>query len=171
MLFSGKFIRSNIEGDATMLHIVLIVIHALMELICLAIGTWLVYQIPHREDQRFQVYLGALVLMFIFLIVAILTDWMRITTTMRVIFSGLALLALYMVFRGFQARQTLRQQGADWQLHFIDDMGFTLISLFDGFAIVSVFDLHSPPWLIALIAVAGVVVGVTLLHSVKRRLA
>ena len=45
------------------------------------------------------------------------------------------------------------------------------LDVFDGFVIVSVFDLHSPIWLIIAIAIAGVVVGVTMLHSVKRRLA
>jgi hypothetical protein len=37
--------------------------------------------------------------------------------------------------------------------------GFTLISLFDGFVIVSAIDLGSPIWLVVAIGVLGILVG------------
>ena len=154
-----------------MFHNLLIVVHALSALIALVVGSWLIYKLRQREDKRFLVYLGALVSMLIFMILAILTAWADLANVTRGIFSGLAILGLYMLFRGFQARQVLRAQGAGWEGHFIDHVGFTLISLFDGFVIVSVFDLHSPIWLILLIAVAAVVIGINIIKSVKHRLA
>ena len=152
-----------------MFHNVLIVIHALSALLGLAVGSWLIYKLPDHEDERFRLYLGTLVSMLIFMVLAILTSWADIANVTRGIFSGLAILGCYMVFRGIQARQVLRAQGAGWQERFIDHVGFTLISLFEGFVIVSIFDLHSPIWLILLIAVAAVVIGINILRSVKRR--
>src|SRR4051812_27888252 len=113
-----------------MLHATLILLHAATALLSLIVGAWLVYRLPKTEDTRFQVYLVSLVLMLIFMILAILAAWSELANVTRGIFSGLAILGLYMVVRGFQARQVLREQGAGWQEHFIDHVGFTLISLF-----------------------------------------
>lgn len=41
----------------------------------------------------------------------------------------------------------------------IDDVGFLLISLFDGFVIVTALDLGAPPWLVAAAAAGAVLVG------------
>ena len=56
------------------------------------------------------------------------------------------------------------------QLKVIDHVGFVLISLFDGFAIVSALDLHAPGWLIAVIAVAAVGVGIYGINLRKKTL-
>ena len=41
----------------------------------------------------------------------------------------------------------------------IDDIGFLLISLFDGFVVVTALDLGVPPWLVAAAAVGAVLLG------------
>jgi len=40
-----------------------------------------------------------------------------------------------------------------------DDVGFTVIALFDGFVIVSSLDLGAPIWLVVVIGVFGVLGG------------
>ena len=57
-----------------------------------------------------------------------------------------------------------------WRHKYIDDIGFTLISLFDGFVIVAAIDLNAPVWAIVLIAILGVVVGNWGIGRVKARL-
>lgn len=48
--------------------------------------------------------------------------------------------------------------------------GFVLISLFDGFAIVSALDLQAPGWLVAVIAVGAVGVGIYGINLRKKTL-
>jgi hypothetical protein len=51
---------------------------------------------------------------------------------------------LYMIWRAVQAVTVLTKQNQADQLKVIDHVGFVLISLFDGFAIVSALDLQAP---------------------------
>jgi hypothetical protein len=48
-------------------------------------------------------------------------------------------------------------------------VGFTLISLWDGFVIVLAIDLGAPGWLVAVLAVLGVVVGIRSLRWAEGR--
>jgi len=52
---------------------------------------------------------------------------------------------------------------------YLDDIGFNLISLFDGFVIVAAIDLGAPVWLVVLGAIAAVVLGAQLIERAKRR--
>ncbi|NJC69127.1 hypothetical protein HC031_05255 [Planosporangium thailandense] len=45
-----------------------------------------------------------------------------------------------------------------------------LISLFDGFVIVSAIDLHARTWLVLIVAVGGVLAGIQSMKRVKTRL-
>ena len=58
----------------------------------------------------------------------------------------------------------------DHSLIYVDHVGFTLISLFDGFVIVSAIDLKAPGWLVGALAVLGVVVGIRTVNAVKSKL-
>jgi len=53
----------------------------------------------------------------------------------------------------------------------VDDVGFTLISLAEGFVIVAAIDLGLPGWAVALTAVAVLVPAIAAVNRVKRRLA
>lgn len=53
--------------------------------------------------------------------------------------------------------------------NYIDDIGFVLISLFNGFIIVALIDLRAPPVLIPLIAVAGTIYGSKYIKSIKQK--
>jgi len=52
----------------------------------------------------------------------------------------------------------------------IDHIGFNLISLFDGFSIVSSLDLQAPGWLVAVIAVGAVALGIYAINLRKKAL-
>ena len=114
-------------------------------------------------------FLVLLVLLEVFLVIAILSHVTSLPTITQIIFGGLAILGVYMIWRAVQAVLVLRQphpnQGA-----VIDHIGFNLISLFDGFAIISAIDLHAPGWLVAVIAVAAVVFGIYAINLRKKML-
>jgi hypothetical protein len=64
-----------------------------------------------------------------------------------------------MAWRGWQALLHLRSPMGSWRADYIDDVGFTLIALFDGFVIVSALDLGAPICLTLSIAVLGILAG------------
>ena len=51
-----------------------------------------------------------------------------------------------------------------------DDVGFTLITLFDGFVIITALDLGAPAWLVIATAVAGIAAGNLATRRVQVRL-
>jgi hypothetical protein len=53
----------------------------------------------------------------------------------------------------------------------VEHIGFTLISLFEGFIIVGGLDLGIPGWLVAIVAVLGLFAGRGLIGSAKQRVA
>jgi hypothetical protein len=110
---------------------------------------------------------GTLIAMIVFLAGAILAHVSQLDALQRGIFAGLFVLSLYMLFRGARARTALRVQHDGWWPIFVDHIGFTLISLFEGFIIVSGIDLGAPGWLTAVVAVLGVVVGNRVLHGLQ----
>jgi hypothetical protein len=152
-----------------MVHTVLIVLHAAAALLCFVAGV-LCLRVRAATAGRFRVYFWSLVAMLVFMAAAIAVHWGELDTATRVTFAGLGLLALYMAWRAARAGTRLRRRGQDWQPRYLDDIGFTLISLFDGFVIVTAIDLGAPAWLVVLIAVAGVAGGIYALNRVKARL-
>jgi hypothetical protein len=107
----------------------------------------------------FRTYLGALWLMVLFLILVVALDWTHLTLPSQVLFGALTLSALYIGWRGWQALERLRNPVGNWQARYSDDVGFTLIALFDGFAIIGALDLGAPLWLVIAIGVLGVLAG------------
>lgn len=152
-----------------MLHSVLIGLHAAAGVLCFAAG---LLCIPLRapESWRFRIYAGSLVAMLGFVIGSIAYSWVGLDVTTRLIFTGLAGLGLYMVWRMSRAYVRLSRQDMGWQPKYLDHVGFTLISLFDGFVIVGAIDLGMPVWLVVLAAVTGVVIGIQAMTRVKTRL-
>jgi hypothetical protein len=71
----------------------------------------------------------------------------------------LTVLAFYVGWRGWQAFQDLQRRGAGWTPSYLDDVGFTLIALFDGFVVIGALDLGAPVWLVVAIGVLGILVG------------
>jgi hypothetical protein len=151
-------------------HMLAIVIHALSATGAFVVGAVLLFQ---RNTLR-QLQLGAahvvlLVLMEVFLVTAILSHVTSLATITQLVFGGLALLGLYMIWRAVRAVSVLRDQPGN-QGAVIDHIGFNLISLFDGFVIVSALDLQAPGWLVAVIAVGAVALGISAINLRKKTL-
>jgi hypothetical protein len=157
-----------------MLHTSAIVLHATCAVAAFIVGVLLIFQpAGRRQLQLARALVVLLALMGVFLLVAILSHVTSLPTIQRIVFGGLFLLLLYIIYRAVQALSVLSGQSGghgDEQLKVVDHVGFVLISLFDGFAIVSALDLGAPGWLVAIIAVGAVVVGILALNARKTTL-
>jgi hypothetical protein len=151
-------------------HTLSIVLHALSATGAFVVGVVLIFQRDTlRQLQLGGAFLVLLVLLEVFLVIAILSHVTSLPTITQIIFAGLALLGVYMIWRAVQAVLVLREPHGN-QGAVIDHIGFTLISLFDGFAIVSAIDLQAPGWLVAVIAVGAVVIGISAINVRKKTL-
>lgn len=146
--------------DTNTLHTILIVLHALAGVISFIAGCVVVFSQNHRFDRRlFRLYLWALIAMTVFLAGAMIAWWSVYTSIEQAAFAGLFVLGLYMLYRAFESRSLLQTQQSDWGSTPIQHIGFTLISLFEGFIIVTFINLRTAGWIIALVAILGVVIG------------
>jgi hypothetical protein len=150
------------------LHTLSIVVHALSGIGAFIIGVVLLFQSNTlRQLQLGVAFLVLLVLLEVFLVIAILSHVTSLPGMTQIIFGGLAILGLYMIWRAVQAVSVLREQPGN-QGAVIDHIGFNLISLFDGFAIISAIDLQAPGWLVAVIAVGAVALGIFAINVRKK---
>ena|SRR5215469_16150893 len=153
------------------MHTFAIVVHATSAVAAFIIGIVLLFQSTTlRQLQLGRAFLVLLILMEVFLVVAILSHVTSLQTITQIIFGALVILGGYMIWRAVQAVIILTQQNQADQLKVTDHVGFVLISLFDGFAIVSALDLGAPGWLIAVIAVVAVAIGIYAINVRKRTL-
>jgi hypothetical protein len=150
-------------------HLIMIVLHATAAALCFIFGalTLLPYLSHHSRLTLSTSYVATLIAMIVFLAGAILAHVGQLETLQRGIFAGLFVLSVYMLFRGTRARIVLARQHADWWPIYVDHIGFTLISLFEGFIIVSGIDLGAPGWLTAVVAVLGMGAGNRVLHGLQ----
>lgn len=154
-----------------MLHVSLIALHAASGLVALASGSLVLHPLGTRVSRLFQVYLGVLWAMVLFLLVAVGVDWATLDLPGRALFGALALFALYIGWRGWAALHRLRHRKTGWAAAFVEDVGFTLIALFDGFVIIAALDLGAPTWGVVLIGILGVLVGRLGIKRAKERVA
>lgn len=142
-----------------MLHTIFIGAHTVTAIAAFVFGLVVLRPRVQGASAWFRLYLGALWSMILFLIVVVGIDWINLDLTSRSVFGALLLFGFYIGWRGWQALGKLRTRTAGWEGKYIDDIGFTLIALFDGFAIILALDLGVPIWGIIAIGVLGVVVG------------
>jgi len=137
------------------------VLHALSATGAFLVGIVLLFQSNTlRQLQLARAVLVLLILMEVFLVIAILSHVTSLPTIKQLIFGGLVILVVYMIWRAVQAVTVLTKQHQEDQLKVIGHVGFVPISLFDGFAIVSALDLHAPGWLVAVGAVGVGIYGI-----------
>ncbi len=141
-----------------MLHNLLIAAHAACGLAAFALGVIVRRPRASGASPLFQSYLGALWLMVVLLIAVVAVDWGTIVLAVRVLYGALTALALYTGWRGWHALRALHSPAVA-PGDYVEDVGFTLITLFDGFVIISALDLGSPVWLVVIVGVLGVLVG------------
>jgi len=135
-----------------MLHGVLIALHAATGFLALAAGA-----VAVRNGRFFDVYLWSLIGMALFLVLAVGAEWAVIDTGARLLFAAFGVLAAVMVWRAVLARR-IRPAGMP-SPGYVEHVGFTLVGLFDAFAVIAVLNAGAPIWLVVgtgvLIAVAG----------------
>jgi hypothetical protein len=154
-----------------MLHAIAIILHAGAGVTAFVAGCLALSPPPdtQRAHRLFGVYLLSLGLMIVFMLGAMAAHWQQLGTGEQLIFGGLFLLGLYMGWRALSARGLLRRRGEGWRLPYMEHVGFTLIALWEGFVIVLAIDLGAPAWLVAVLAVLGVVLGNRALHWAEAR--
>ena len=106
-------------------------------------------------------------LMALFVTGAVILDWPSLTPAARGFFTALLVLAAHTVWRGWQARNKLAGRRRD--LGAVDDIGFTLITLFVGFVVILVNDLGEPTWLMAVLGIFAIAAGLRAVGLIKAR--
>lgn len=140
------------------MHKLFIYLHTIFATISILVGGWLLFA-QKLTQAIFYIYFSALIGMTLFLIAALAIGWNSFNEAQTIIFPILVLLLFYMIFRAWNALKVLHNRSKQWRQKFIDDLGFTVIALFDGFVIVLAMNLGAPVWLIVLIAIGGVWAG------------
>lgn len=155
--------------DNTSLHNLLIILHSITATISFLAGSLLIFSPKNTTNPTiFNLFLWPLIGMGLLLAGAIFVNWGEYSDTERIIFPGLLGLSFFMIFRGWGASLVLHTQPKNWKLGYIEHIGFTLISLFEGFVIVSGLNAGLPGWLVGIIAVLGLLVGRWAIAYAKR---
>lgn len=147
-----------------MWHTVFIVLHAALGVVAFAAGCRAL-----GHSRALGTYWWSLLGMAVFLVLAVAVEWRVLDPATHVVFGALVVLAVVMVARGWAAWRLQRMAAPSGRS--FDHVGFTLVSLFDAFVVVTVLNAGAPGWLIA---ATGVVVGVAghfVLVAVRRRVA
>lgn len=152
-----------------MIHTFLIVGHAVCGTAALLIGCF-VLRPPRPSSTLFRVYAVALAGLIVLMLTVVCYDWMSLSVGQQITFSLLCLLGLYTGWRGYRAHDQLSRRTTGWQPRYVDHVGFTVISLFDGFTIVAAIDLGAPLPGVIVVGVLGVATGILAINAVKARL-
>jgi hypothetical protein len=156
--------------DIQSIHNVLIIVHAAAATISFFAGCLLIFSPTYTANRRlFSLYWWSLIAMIILLMSAIVVYWTEYSNIERIIFPGLLVLGFYMLYRAQSANRLLGAQKNDWKQGYVEHIGFTLISLFEGFIIVSGLNSGISGLLVAVVAVVGVLVGRWLIGFAQRR--
>jgi hypothetical protein len=153
-----------------MLHTLLIALHAVGGLVALAAGLAVLRPPDRAMPPLFRLYLGALWAMIVFLALVVGTDWPSLDTSSRALFGALTIFAVFIGAPGWAAHRNARQPGAGWERRYLENVGFTLIALFDGFVIVAALDLGAPVWLVILAGAGGMLGGRLVIYRERTRL-
>ncbi len=112
-------------------------------------------------------FIWTLLLMILFMVGATLSHWFSISVSERITFLSLALLGFYMFYRSLQAKK--RFSKSEINADYFDDIGFVVIGLFDGFAIVGLLDMKMPVLIIVTGGILAIFIGRYFVSKIKRR--
>jgi hypothetical protein len=130
-----------------MAHSILIALHALTGGVALITGC-----LAHRGRALFETYLWSLLACVALLTAAVAEEWTRLDGVARGLFGAFVVLGLVMFRLAFGARRLPAPSAP-----YVDRVGFTLVALFDAFAVITVLNAGAS---IPLVVAAGVVVAV-----------
>lgn len=157
--------------DNYSIHNLLIILHAASATISFFAGLFLIFLPKSGSAGRlFGLYWATLLGMVVLLAAVIIVYWSEYSNTERIIFPGLFALGVYMLYRAQSARHLLKSQPADWQHAYIEHVGFTLISLFEGFVIVGALTSGFPGWVVGILALLGVLIGRWLIAAAQKKI-
>lgn len=152
-----------------MLHTLLIAGHSTFGVIAFIAGC-----VAVSRRSALPLYCAALTAMVVLVIAAVVADWSALDVQSRIVFTALTGLGCYLVWRAARACRLTAGEPAGGGLarhreRYLDDVGFTLVALFEGFAIVAVLESGGPGWLAAAVGLAGLAAGHTTINWLKRR--
>jgi hypothetical protein len=147
------------------LDAILVTVHAVAATIAFGAGV-----LSAPAGRFLGVYRGAMAVMAAALVPAVLVDWSATDPTARIVFTGLIGLAGVMVLRAELAGRRSPARTGGPTAGYLDHIGFTLIALADGFAVVAAIRGGVPGWAVGVLAVGVVVVGHLTLKAAKRQL-
>lgn len=147
-----------------MLHTWLIGLHALAGVAAFTAGC-----VAVRRRTWFDAYLWSLVLLVAFLAADVSAAWPELGLGIRILFVAFLGLGAYMVWRAVRARALLASGEGPRSARYLGHVGFTLVGLLDGFAVIAVLDLGAPGWLCAAVGVAVAIGGHLGIRTLKSR--
>lgn len=148
-----------------MWHTFFVAAHAVTATSALIAGVFTVLR-----SRLFGTYLGSLVAMEMFLVLAIIVQWSAYSGTARVAFAALAALGGVVLWQGLRAWQVRPPQGASPSARYYEHAGFTLVALVDAFLVVTVLDTAAPGWAVAATGVVVALAGHFALRISRRRI-
>jgi hypothetical protein len=154
-----------------MVRDILTAVHAAAGTLAFAAGVVLIAAVLRgRQPDRMAVgYADALAVLAATTAALVGWDWPGLGTGARAGFAALVVLAAVMAGAAGRAWSLARRQPPAWRRRFVAAVGFTLIALFDGFAIITALDAKAPGWAVAVVAVAAVLVGRRVVRRAERR--
>ena len=156
--------------DIDSIHNVLIILHAAAATTSFFAGCLLIFSPAYITNQSlFSLYSWSLIGMVVLLAAAISVYWTEYSGAERIVFPGLLGLGIFMFLNARIANSLLRAGKNNWKTGYIESIGFTIISLFEGFIIVSGLNSGFPGWLVAVVAVLGVIAGRWVIRLAKQR--
>ncbi|MGH3976244.1 MAG: hypothetical protein ACRDS9_23405 [Pseudonocardiaceae bacterium] len=148
-----------------MWHTIFIALHTIAATVALLAGL-----VALPAGRLFGLYRWTLAGMVVFLVPALVIDWAEFDGSVKVIFAALLVLAAAMFYRATLASRMLPATTGGPTEAYLNHVGFTLIALFDGFAVVAVLRAGAPAWLVAVTAVGIPVIGHFALRATRVRL-
>lgn len=134
-----------------MWHTIFVAAHAFTATSALIAGILTVLR-----SRSFATYLGSLVAMELFLMLAIAVQWPAYNWPERAVFASLAAFGGVVVWQGGRAWQARPVNGVTISVRCYEHLGFTLVALVDAFLVVTVLNAGAPGWAVA---ATGVVVA------------
>lgn len=153
------------------MHAAFILLHAGAGLVALIAGVLAVTGPAARRRAAFPVYFWSLAGVVAFLSVAVVLAWADLDTPSRVLFPAFIALGLFMILRAVQAGRVLASQGSRPTAAYLDHLGFTIVALFDAFAVIAVLDVSGSGWAAAGCGVLIAGTGHVALRRLKGRYA
>jgi hypothetical protein len=149
--------------------LLMIVLHAAAALGAFGVGVAAID--PRRAGSHRWTLAALLVAMTVVMIAAMAAHWSDVPGASQIAFSASVGLAVYMVYRARHSSALADQYDRARAAGHVDDLGFILFALFDGFVIVAAIALGAPLWIVTPLALLAVLVGHRAVQRYKSRVA